>query len=182
MSRQWFTWANLLTLIRVATLAPLIYTILNAMWYWAAVLFAVAVITDFYDGKVARRLQQTSPMGGLFDHATDAAFVTLGCWSLAELGLINAWLPWLIPAAFVQYMLDSKALSGVALRMSAIGRTNGVAYYILLGTAIGAQVLGWQWLRTPIAWFAWALVASTLVSMLDRAVSLIQQTRKNTRT
>ena len=47
MSRQWFTWANLLTLIRVATLAPLIYTILNAMWYWAAGLFAVAVITDF---------------------------------------------------------------------------------------------------------------------------------------
>jgi len=172
VAQHWFTWANLLTLIRVATLVPLVYTILNGLWLWGALLFTIAVITDVYDGRVARSLEQTSPLGGLFDHATDATFVTLGCWALASIGIINPWLPWLIPAAFIQYMLDSKALSGVSLRMSAIGRANGVAYYVLLGTAIGAELLSWTWLRGPVAWFAWLLVASTLTSMLDRALSL----------
>ena len=178
MAHLWLTWANLLTLIRVAALLPLIYTILNYMWLWAGLLFATAVITDVYDGKLARRLDQTSPLGGLFDHATDAAFVTLGCWALANIGSINPWLPWLIPAAFIQYMLDSKALSGVSLRMSTIGRANGIAYYVLLGTAIGAELLSWKWLQTPVAWFAWLLVTSTLVSMLDRAITLIQHSAK----
>lgn len=178
MAQHWLTWANLLTLIRVATLVPLVYAILNSLWPWAAAVFTIAVVTDFYDGKLARSLEQTSPLGGLFDHATDAAFVTLGCWSLASVTLINPWLAWLIPAAFIQYMLDSKALSGVSLRMSAIGRANGVAYYVLLGTAIGAQLLDWTWLRQPIIWFAWLLVASTLASMLDRAVTLAR-TRRN---
>lgn len=178
MARQWFTWANLLTLIRVATLFPLVFTILNELWLCAAVLFTIAVITDFYDGKLARSLHQTSPLGGLFDHATDAAFVTLGCWALASIELINPWLPWLIPAAFVQYMLDSKALSGVSLRMSAIGRTNGVAYYVVLGTAIGAELFDWTWLQGPISGFAWLLVASTLTSMLDRALTLLSTRSK----
>jgi phosphatidylglycerophosphate synthase len=154
---------------------PLIHAILNHLWPWTALLFVIAVITDFYDGKLARHLHQTSPLGGLFDHATDAAFVTCGCWALASIGLINPWLPWLIPAAFIQYMLDSKALSGVSLRMSNIGRTNGVAYYVLLGTAIGGELLGWEGLRTPVTWFAWILVVSTLISMLDRAITLIQR-------
>ncbi len=172
--QQWFTWANLLTLVRVATLLPLVYSMLHGLWLWAAVLFTIAVVTDVYDGKLARRLQQTSPLGGLFDHATDALFVTLGCWALAHISLINSILPWLIPAAFVQYMLDSKALSGVALRMSAIGRSNGVAYYVLLGTGIGAELLGWTWLRWPIAVFGWVLVVTTLASMLDRAITLVR--------
>ena len=163
MAQQWFTWANLLTLLRATTLAPLVYVTSSGLWAWAAGLFILAVITDVYDGKLARRLHQTSPLGGLFDHATDALFVTLGCWSLAQLSLINPWLPWLIPAAFVQYMLDSRALRGVALRMSMIGRANGVAYYVLLGTTIGAQLLNWAWLLTPIAWFAWSLVVSAKV-------------------
>jgi phosphatidylglycerophosphate synthase len=148
------------------------------MWSWAALLFVLAVVTDFYDGKLARHLHQTSPLGGLFDHATDAAFVTCGCWALASIDAINPWLPGLIPAAFMQYMLDSRALSGVSLRMSNIGRTNGVAYYIVLGTAIGGELFSWEWLRTPIAWFAWLLVVSTLVSMLDRAITLIQRSSR----
>lgn len=168
------TWANLLTTLRVATLPPVVYAILNRLWWFAAILFAIAVVTDIFDGKVARRLQQTSPFGGLFDHATDAAFVTLSTWALAQLNLINPWLAWLIVIAFTQYMLDSKALAGVALRMSAIGRSNGVAYYVLVGVIIGAELLGWSWLTTAAAWGAWLLVATTLLSIADRAITLIR--------
>ena len=141
MNNSWLTWANLLTATRLLVLAPLVYAILQSQWLLAALLFSIAVVTDIYDGKLARRLQQTSPQGGLFDHATDALAVTLGSWALAQQSLISAWLPWMIPLAFIQYMLDSKALAGASLRMSRLGRYNGIAYYALLGTGIGIQLL-----------------------------------------
>jgi phosphatidylglycerophosphate synthase len=175
----WKTWANLLTTIRLLLLIPTVVAILIQSWLIASILFALAVITDVYDGKLARKLNQTSPFGGLFDHATDALYVTLCCWALAETGLINPLLNWLIPLAFVQYMLDSKALAGVALRMSVIGKSNGVAYYGIVGTVVGSQLLGWQFLQTPILLASWLLVVTTVLSMLDRAVSLLRH-RKNT--
>jgi len=167
-----FTWANLLTSIRALVIAPTVYCIVEHYWFAAAALFSAAVVTDFLDGQLARRLHQTSAFGGLFDHATDALFVSLGCWAIAQLGMINTLLPWLIPVAFLQYVLDSKALAGVALRMSAIGKSNGVAYYAILGTAIGSELLPWHWPVEPIRWAAWALVDTTILSMLDRGLTL----------
>jgi CDP-diacylglycerol---glycerol-3-phosphate 3-phosphatidyltransferase len=172
VNKSWLTWANVLTAIRLLSLAPMIMAILYQHWLIAAGLFALAVVTDIYDGKIARQLQQTSPLGGLFDHATDALVVTSGSWALAQLGYINPYLYWMIPIAFIQYVLDSKALAGVTLRMSRIGRYNGVAYYVLVGTAIGARLLQWHWLSPVIEWAAWLLVATTALSMLDRAFSL----------
>lgn len=176
--RSGFTWANLLTAIRAVVVVPMCYAILNQAWIIAALLFITAVVTDIFDGKVARRLNQTSPFGGLFDHSTDAAFVSLSCWAFANQDTINDLLPVFIILAFMQYMLDSKALAGVALRMSAIGRNNGIAYYILVGTLIGAQVLNWQWLLQIAGYVAWLLVVSTGLSMLDRAVTLLRQPGK----
>jgi len=175
VTQPWFTWANLLTASRVLAIPPTVICILDRTWFTAAMLFTAAVVTDFYDGRIARRLHQTSPLGGLFDHATDAMYVTLGCWAIAQLDLINPVLPWLIPLAFVQYMLDSKALAGAALRTSTIGRWNGVAYYVVLGTVIGSELLQWQSMSDLARWAAWVLVVSTIVSMLDRAMTLLRK-------
>ncbi len=173
-SGPWFTWANLLTAVRLILILPTCWLILEGNWLGAAVLFFIAAISDYYDGKIARRLAQTSPTGGLFDHATDALYVTTGCWALAQLGLINPILPWLIPAAFIQYMLDSKALAGHTLRMSTLGRYNGVAYFVLVGTGIGLKLLGWDALLPVLTVAAWALAATTIASMLDRALTLLK--------
>ena len=177
MTSHWLTWANALSAIRLCSIPALYFSLLHEDWWIAAVLFAVAVVTDFYDGKIARYLNQTSPLGGLMDHATDAMFVTTGCYALAELGSINAVLPVFIAAAFIQYMLDSKALSGQPLRTSRIGRLNGVAYFVLLGVAIGAALLRWEALTPVITVFAWLLVASSAASMVDRAATLIRLCR-----
>lgn len=172
---RWLTWANLLTGLRLASLPVMIYALISDLWMFAAVLFTMAVVTDVYDGKIARKLNQTSPLGGLFDHGTDALFVSLCCGALSSLGLINPYLPWLIGLAFIQYMLDSKALAGVALRMSFIGRNNGIAYYVLVGVVIGAQVFNWTGLLTAAGYFAWLLVFTTVLSMADRGYSLFRQ-------
>ena len=169
---QWATWANALSAFRFCSIPATAFSILGADWWLAAVLFTLAVITDIYDGKVARSLNQSSPLGGLVDHATDALFVSACHAAFATMGVINPYLWPLILLSFTQYMLDSKALAGQPLRASRIGRLNGISYFALAGVLIGAHALGWQWLVVLAGWFAWLLVATSVLSMGDRAWAL----------
>ena len=70
-------------------------------------------------------------------------------------------------------MFDSKSLSGQPLRASFIGRHNGTAYYVFAGFPVMQFTLGIT--LTPFDWFywiGWGLIATTLISMLDRAITL----------
>ena len=180
------SWANVLTGSRVV-MAPLCaLACWREQWLLAAVIFTLAALTDFYDGRLARAQGQSSNWGGLFDHATDAWFVVITLGTLATSGRVSVWLAPAIVAAFVQYTLDSRALSGARLRANWLGRTNGVAYYVLAGIAIGLAllepVLG-RWL--PAAAFdgipyvlSWVLVLSTGASMLNRLTTWLTLQRQ----
>ena len=110
------TWANVLTLTRLLLCLPLYLLIRSESWLWASVCLFVAVLSDIFDGKVARKQGNTSPLGGFFDHATDAILVTTSCFALAQSEFISFWLVWLIPVAFIQYSLDSRVLAGHAVQ------------------------------------------------------------------
>lgn len=171
----WLTWANSLTALRLFSVAPAIWAISTDRWEIAAALFALAVITDLADGPLARRYNHASPLGGLFDHGTDALFVSATLAALAWAGFINPWLPLLVALAFIQYMFDSRALAGLALRTSLLGRNNGIAYFVMVGIPVIREALALDW--PPDAWIAglgWLLVASTAISMADRAIALIR--------
>jgi len=79
--------------------------------------------------------------------------------------------------SFTQYALDSKVLAGRALRASALGRYNGIGYFVVLGIAvIGAVVFPVLGLRGAllaqlVSVCSWVLVVTTLLSMLDRALA-----------
>ena len=169
------SWANLLTLLRLLIAPLLVWLLLNEDWWPAAITLFIAILSDIFDGKIARKMNQASAFGGLFDHATDAIFVSSAAWALAQLGLINEFLWALIVLAFMQYTLDSKALSGKVLRSSRLGRYNGIAYFFLVCVCVGFQCLSLQILNPILAWAAWALVATSLVSMGDRLYSLVRQ-------
>ena len=75
--------------------------------------------------------------------------------------------------AFTQYALDSRVVTGGSLRASALGRWNGIAYYVMVAIPVLRDALGWSWPGPGlVAFFAWALVAATLTSMLDRLLAL----------
>ena len=165
-------WANLLTLSRLACVIPCGWAIGNQRWSLATALFVVAVVTDFADGPLARRYHHDSPLGGLLDHGTDATFVTVALACLAHAAYFTWLLPVLVVAAFLQYTFDSKALAGQRLRASWLGRVNGIAYFVMVGTPIIRNTLQWEWPST--AWLqalGWLLVASTVASMLDRGIA-----------
>jgi phosphatidylglycerophosphate synthase len=173
---RWATRANALTGLRLAVAPALAAAIVCGAAGTALLLFALAVATDLLDGRVARRFGEASPLGGLLDHASDAALVTAGLAALAWRGALPGLLPPLVAAAFFQYMLDSRALAGRRLRASALGRANGIAYFVLLGIPVVRDGLGLGWPGPPaVLILGWALVATTLVSMADRAVALFRK-------
>jgi len=62
--------------------------------------------------------------------------------------------------------------------MSFLGRNNGIAYFVLVGVAIGRHLEPFAWLPLILVQlFAWLLLLSTLLSILDRAWALFELKR-----
>jgi len=173
-SPRWLTRANALTFVRLFA-APVLYlAILEGYVGPAFVVFWLAVATDFADGWLARRLAEATPLGGLMDHGVDALFVVLGTAALACTGALPALLPPLIAVAFVQYTLDSRYFGGGALAPSVLGRWNGIAYYVIVGVPVVRDALGLAWPGAALVTaLGWGLVASTLLSIVDRLRRLL---------
>jgi cardiolipin synthase len=168
-SPRWRTRANALTLLRALLAAPLALAIAERRPALATALYAAAVATDLADGVVARRYGETSPLGGLLDHAVDASLCVLGLAALASLGAVPWPLAPLVALAFAQYVVDSRSHRGRPLVASRLGRWNGIAYYVLVAVPIVRDTLGWSWPGAALVWWlGGALVLSTAASMLDR--------------
>ena len=166
---RWLTWANGLTVSRLVAAPLLALAILREAHGLTLLIFVAAVLTDLLDGQVARRFGEASPLGGVLDHATDAAFVIAGTGALGCAGEVPQILPWLIAAAFLQYVVDSRVAAGSSLRSSVLGRWNGVAYFVVLGIPVVRDGLGLAWPGAPLVnAIGWALVATTLLSMTQR--------------
>jgi phosphatidylglycerophosphate synthase len=181
LSRRWPAWCTLsngLTATRLAAAPVFFHLVVGEVWWAACALFWLAVASDLVDGRLARARGETSVLGGLLDHGSDAAFVTLGGCALAATGRAPVWLPALIALAFLQYVLDSRSLEGRALRTSLLGRWNGILYFVPPGIVVTREALG---LATPsdvvVVAIGWVLVGSTVISMADRLLALLTGAR-----
>lgn len=173
------TASNAVTGLRLACVPFFFFAIGRGNWLLACALFWLAVSTDFVDGRIARARGEASRFGGLLDHATDALFVTTGLAALTLAGVVPVVLPALVAIAFVQYVFDSRWLAGEPLRASGLGRWNGVLYFVPLGIVTTREAAG---LALPgdgvVTAIAWALVASTSLSIADRATTLLRLPRR----
>ena len=128
------------------------------------------------DGPLARRRGEASRIGGLIDHAADALFCIAVLGVFASTGTYPVLLPVIITGAFLQYVADSRVLAGRELRASRIGRYNGIAYFVLVGTPIVRNLLGWSWPSDAlIHGIGWVFVATTAISVIDRLRARIAQ-------
>ena len=89
-------------------------------------------------------------------------------------------LPVLIVVAFGQYVLDSYFLYRQRqLRMSTIGRWNGILYFVALVVLAASRLPlfgdATSLLTVSAGVFGYALAASTVVSVIDRAVAPVRK-------
>ena len=144
----------------------------------AGLVLAAAIATDVLDGFVARRRGTATAAGRIFDHAADCLFVTAGLMAGAWRGALPWLLPVLVVGAFVQYVLDSRWLHGPGtLRASKLGRWNGILYFVPLAGDVLVRA-GLRALGPAVLVLAWILVASTLISMMERLWTVRQQARR----
>ena len=71
---------NILSLLRIAlipVLVALFFLPINSATTWATAVFALAAVTDWFDGYLARKWQQTSAFGAFIDPVADKLIVVV---------------------------------------------------------------------------------------------------------
>ncbi|NOQ93791.1 MAG: CDP-diacylglycerol--glycerol-3-phosphate 3-phosphatidyltransferase, partial [Methylophaga sp.] len=75
-----FNLPNILSLLRIALIPVLIGCYFLPSEYasiWATIVFAIASLTDWLDGYLARKWNQTSPFGAFIDPVADKLIVAI---------------------------------------------------------------------------------------------------------
>jgi cardiolipin synthase len=83
---------NALTLMRVLLIPLFVILIINKIFGWALVSFAVAGITDAIDGLIARVTGQRTELGAYLDPIADKLLLSSAFVTLAIIELIPSWL------------------------------------------------------------------------------------------
>ncbi len=93
--------ANKLTMLRIILVPFFAFFMLAAeivpySYLWAAILFAIASITDSIDGKVARKYNMITDFGKFLDPLADKVLVVTALICFVQLGWAAAWVVSLI--------------------------------------------------------------------------------------
>jgi CDP-diacylglycerol---glycerol-3-phosphate 3-phosphatidyltransferase len=137
--------------------------------YWATVLFAVAMSTDWFDGRIARSRGHSSPLGSLLDPAADKILVLAVLVMLVDQRVAPGWMVALIVVReFLVTALRLAALErGVVLHARDLGKLK--TWSQAIAAAVGGFAAAGAW-RDDFAW--WALLIAfvlTWISGLDYA-------------
>ena len=83
---------NILSLARVLLIPLFVIFIMDHLFDWALITFAVAGITDGIDGLIARITHQRTELGAYLDPIADKLLLSAGFITLAIIDLIPDWL------------------------------------------------------------------------------------------
>ena len=109
---------NILTLIRVLLIPVFVILIINKLFGWAIVTFAVAGITDAVDGLIARITHQRTELGAYLDPIADKLLLSAGFVTLAIVEILPSWL------TVIVVMRDVIILSGILVMVLINHRPN----------------------------------------------------------
>ncbi len=170
--------ANLVSTLRIVLTLPFAWSVLAAPRHgtgWlAAGLFAAIAVSDFVDGRIARRTGAASAAGQALDHGADIGFLLTSFAAYVALGAVPWWVPASIAAAFATYVADSlrRTERRPSLIGSRIGHAGGICNYALIGVLVGNYTMALNWLPRPLMQALFALVPLySAASIASRVVS-----------
>ena len=135
---------NVLTVLRLVLVPVFIVLGLQQSWIalWAAfVVFAVAAITDRFDGELARSWGQITDFGRIADPIADKALTLCGFGLLSYQG----YLPWWLTILIAVRELGITAMRGFFLRRGVVVSANqaGKLKTFMQMVALGALLIPW---------------------------------------
>jgi cardiolipin synthase len=173
--RQVLTIPNIISIIRLAGVPLFLWLILvPEADGWALVVLMLSGISDYADGYLARRLNQTSQLGAILDPVADRLYILSTVVGLAVRDVIPWWLAILLPArdlflwGLVPF-LRTRGYSALPVHFLGKAATANLLYafpLLLLGDGTGllatlAKVFGWAFAiwGTGLYWWAGILYA-----------------------
>ncbi|WP_232797081.1 CDP-diacylglycerol--glycerol-3-phosphate 3-phosphatidyltransferase [Blastococcus atacamensis] len=150
--------------------------------YWAALVFGLAIITDRYDGMIARRTNQVTEFGKLADPIADKALTGTALIGLSVLAL----LPWWVTVVILVREVGVTLLRFWVIRHGVIAASRGGKIKtVVQSLAIGLYILPLTGLLASARW--WVMAAAVLLTVLSgldyvyRAVTLRRTSARSMR-
>jgi CDP-diacylglycerol---glycerol-3-phosphate 3-phosphatidyltransferase len=129
--------------------------------YWATLFFALAIITDRYDGQIARRRGQVTEFGKLADPIADKALTGTALIGLSVLEL----LPWWVTVVILVREVGVTLLRFWVIRHGVIAASRGgKAKTVLQALAIGFYILPLSGALASARW--WVMGAALLLTII----------------
>ncbi len=172
---------NALTVLRLAVVPVFALLLLqedgldDADRYWATLVFTLAIITDRYDGMIARKTGQVTEFGKLADPIADKALTGTALIGLSVLQL----LPWWVTVVILAREVGVTLLRFWVIRHGVIAASRGgKVKTVLQSLAIGLYIMPLSGLlATGRGWVMGAALLLTVLTGLDyvyRALTLRQ--------
>ncbi len=174
---------NTLALIRLL-LAPIMFILLvnrdlfygiHYSWldYFAAFIFVVASVTDFFDGYIARAFNQITTLGKIIDPLADKMLTLAGFLGLMVLDRASPWAIYLILTRelFITGLRVSAISQGMDISASWAGKVKTVVQMI----AIGFLIMEWPFGELIL----WVAVALTLYSGYEYTLDFFKKNKEN---
>lgn len=149
MPARLLTFPNVLTLGRFALVPFVAWRLLEGDIDGAFYFFLAAAITDFFDGFLARRLDQKSVLGAWLDPLADKAMLLTVILLLADHGIVPVWLALIVVLRDVAVLIGAAAwlnLTGyLDVAPTWAGKIATFAEFVLVCVLLGQHGL-------PVAW------------------------------
>ena len=161
------TTASKITLARVAMI-PVFMIVLLAGFNWAAlIIFAVASLTDFVDGYIARHYNQVSDFGKFLDPLADKLLVTAAMLIFVQWGRMPAW-------ALMIVLAREFAVSGLRMVAATGGKVLAAGWsgkVKTFATMVGLCIM----MAFSIGWIDWTVTAVIVVTTLYSGIEYFMQ-------
>ncbi len=158
---------NALTVLRLAVVPVFAVLLLSeggmdeGRRVWATVFFGAAIITDRYDGLIARRTGQVTEFGKLADPIADKALTGTALIGLSVLAL----LPWWVTLAILVREVGVTLLRFWVIRHGVIAASRGgKAKTVVQALAIGLYILPLSGLLASARW--WVMAAALVLTIV----------------
>ncbi len=152
---------NALALLRVF-MAPLMYLFLvnrdlfpnvHPSWldYFAALIFVLASVTDFFDGFIARSWNQKTTLGAILDPLADKMLILAAFLGLMMIGKANPWAVFLILTR--EFFITGLRVMAVSENKNISSTMAGKVKTVFQMIAIGFLMMDW-YLAGELLWLA----------------------------
>jgi CDP-diacylglycerol---glycerol-3-phosphate 3-phosphatidyltransferase len=165
---------NALSLVRIF-LIPVLVVFLIAVPrpynFTAAAVFLAAVLTDWLDGRIARRTRQVTTLGKLLDPVADKLLISASLISLVQVGRVQAWMVVLIVGRDIAVtgLRAIAAAQNVVIQANDFGKLTMTAEVI----AVALLILNWPLAVVPLAQVHLGQVVLALAATLSLASGVI---------